>query len=219
MIHVFLVHEIPLMSNVLASALEDESDIQIVGSTTSVEAAIEKIKNEDVDVILASSRLPDQGSIRLINQMNEIDPSLDLVVIGVTENRQKVLNYVEAGASGYVSRESTIEDMIDAIRLAQQGKAIVPPHITAALMERLSEYAQIFSDLEMGVIESAGLTNRELEVLDLLGKNMTNKEIAEELVIELGTVKNHVHNILKKLNVTSRTEAATYLALIRKEAE
>lgn len=216
MIRVFLLHEMRLMCNVLASALEDESDIEIVGSATSFDDALEIIAHTDVDVILTSSKLPDQGSIRLIHKVQEINSSIDLIVIGLTETRERVLHYVEAGASGYVSKDSSIGDMISAIRLAQQGKAAVPPAITAALIERLTEYAQIFADLEMGVVESAGLTERELEVLGLLGKNMTNSEIADELVIEVGTVKNHVHSILNKLNVSSRSEAATYLALIRK---
>jgi DNA-binding NarL/FixJ family response regulator len=216
MINVFLVHEMPLISNVLASTLEDEPDIQVVGSATTAEEARLKIPKMDVDIILTSSRLPDQGSIQLIDEIKEEDPTTDLIVIGVTETRERVLQYVEAGASGYVAKDSTIEEMISTIQLAQQNKAIMPPHITAALMDRLSEYAEIFSDLEMGVVERAELTYREIEVLELLGKNMTNNEIADELVIEVGTVKNHVHSILQKLKVTSRQEAATYLALIRR---
>lgn len=73
----------------------------------------------------------------------------------------------------------------------------------------------MFADLETGVIESADLTSREVEVLELLGQNLTNQEIAERLVIEVGTVKNHVHSILNKLDVSTRDEAATYLALIK----
>jgi DNA-binding NarL/FixJ family response regulator len=73
----------------------------------------------------------------------------------------------------------------------------------------------MFADLETGIVENAGLTPRELEVLELLGQNLTNQEIAEHLVIEVGTVKNHVHSILDKLNVNTRDEAATYLALIK----
>jgi two-component system NarL family response regulator len=216
MINVLLVHEMPLMSNVIASALEDEREIQVVGSARNVEEALLKIQQDDIDVTLISSRLPDQGSLRLINAVKAQNPSVDLIVIGVTETRERVLRYVEAGASGYVAKDGTIEEMISAIQLAQQEKAIMPPRITAAMMDRLSEYAEIFSDLEISVVERAGLTNREMEVLELLGKNMSNYEIAEALVIEVGTVKNHVHSILDKLKVTSRHEAATYLALIRR---
>ena len=151
MINVFLVHEMPLMSSVLASTLEDEPDINVVGYATTAVEAIEKIVQEEVDVILTSSRLPDRGSIRLLKQINEKDPSLDLIVIGVTETREKVLHYIEVGASAYVGEDSTIEEMLSAIRMAEEGKALVPPEITAALMDRLAEYAQIFSDLEIGV--------------------------------------------------------------------
>jgi DNA-binding NarL/FixJ family response regulator len=216
MINILLVNETRLMCNVLASALEDAEDIQVIGCTTTVEEAFGKIKLDGVDVVLASTRLPDQGTFKLLELIREEEPSIDLVVIGVTETKERILQYVEAGASGFVAKNSTLEEMLKAIRLAHQGKAIIPPSITAALMERLAEYAEIFSDLEMGVIDSAGLTDRELEVLELLGKNKTNSEIAEELFIEVGTVKNHVHSILNKLNVSSRSEAATYLALIRR---
>jgi two-component system nitrate/nitrite response regulator NarL len=84
------------------------------------------------------------------------------------------------------------------------------------MMERLSDLAQMFSEIENSVTDDADLTSRELEVLELIGKGLTNQEISERLVIEVGTVKNHVHSILEKLNVSSRGEAAAYLAFIRK---
>jgi DNA-binding NarL/FixJ family response regulator len=83
-------------------------------------------------------------------------------------------------------------------------------------MERLSNLARMFSDVENNITDPTGLTGRELEVLELIGRGRTNQQIAEELVIEVGTVKNHVHNILDKLNVSSRGEAAAYLAFIKK---
>jgi DNA-binding NarL/FixJ family response regulator len=84
------------------------------------------------------------------------------------------------------------------------------------MMERLSDLAQMFSNVENSVTDSAGLTPRELEVLEQIGQGLTNQQIAEYLVIEVGTVKNHVHSILEKLNVSSRGEAAAYLAFIKK---
>jgi DNA-binding NarL/FixJ family response regulator len=83
-------------------------------------------------------------------------------------------------------------------------------------MERLSDLAQMFSDVENSVTDDAGLTSRELEVLELIGEGLTNQQISDQLIIEVGTVKNHVHNILDKLNVGSRGEAAAYLAFIKK---
>lgn len=216
MIHVLLVNEIRLMCNVLTAALENEPEIKVIGSATSVTEALETISREsDIDVVLVSTRLPDQGALRLTETITAQQPTVNVVVFGVTEKKERVLQYVEAGAIGYVLRDDTVQDMVAAIQAAQQGHALVSPHIAGALMERVSELAQMFSSLETGVVESAGLTSRELEVLKLLGENLTNQEIAERLVIEVGTVKNHVHSILNKLNVNTRDQAAAYLALIR----
>lgn len=215
MIQVLLVNEIRLMCNVLTAALKDEPNIRVVGCATSVDEAILRLEREQVDVVLISTRLPDQGAIRLTRIVTDIQPDIDVLVLGVTENKDHVLQYVEAGADGYILKDDTVEDLVEAIHAAQEGKALVSPKIAGALMERVSELADMFANLETGVVENAGLTARELEVLELLGKNMTNQEIADELVIEVGTVKNHVHSILNKLDVNSRNQAATYLALIK----
>ena len=164
-----------------------------------------------------NTRLPENGATALIHAMQNQDEDLHFVVVGISENRETILHYVEAGASAYVAKDSGIEDLLATIRLTDQNMAVLPPTITSALMERLTEYAEIFSDLEMGVIEKAGLTDRELEILGCLGKKLSNQEIADQLFIEVGTVKNHVHSILDKLKVNSRNEAATYLALIRQK--
>jgi DNA-binding NarL/FixJ family response regulator len=123
---------------------------------------------------------------------------------------------VEAGAAGYVLKDDSLEDLVKTVRAVQDDEVSVSPKIASAMMERLSDLAQMFSDIENSVTDEAGLTSRELEVLELLGDNMTNQQIADQLVIEVGTVKNHVHSILEKLNVSSRGEAAAYLAFIQK---
>jgi two-component system NarL family response regulator len=215
MINVLLVNEIRLMCNVLTAALEDEPDIRVVGCATSADEALEKFNYMDIDVVLVSTRLPERGALRLTETVTGDKPETDVLVLGVNEQKERVLQYVEAGAVGYVLKDDSVDDMVAAIQAAQKGKALVSPKIAGALMERVSELAGMFADLETGVVESAGLTPRELEVLELLGKNLTNDEIAEQLVIEVGTVKNHVHSILNKLNVSTRDEAATYLALIK----
>lgn len=215
MTRALLVNEIRLMCNVLAAVLEGEDDIQVIGCATSVNEAIDIINREKVDVVLVSTHLPEQGALHLTKAITNQNPTTDVLVLGVTERKEQVLQYVEAGAVGYIVKDDTVEDMLAAIRAAQKGKALVSPKIAAALMNRVSDLAGMFADLETGVMENAGLTSRELEVLECLGKNLTNQEIAERLVIEVGTVKNHVHSILSKLNVSTRDEAATYLALIK----
>jgi len=215
-IHILLVNEIRLMGNVIAAALEDEPDIRVVGCVTNPEEALEIVKDKVVDVALVSTRLPDQGAINLTSAIAELAPDTKVLALGLTEEKKRVLRYVEAGATGYVLKDDSLDELIETVRAAQDGEVFVSPKIAAAMMERLSNLAQMFSDVENSVTDDAGLTPREIEVLELLGQDLTNQQIADSLVIEVGTVKNHVHSILEKLNVSSRGEAAAYLAFIKK---
>jgi len=215
-IHILLVNEIRLMGNVITAALEDEPDIHVVGCVTNPEEALKIVQENRVDVALVSTRLPDLGALKLTNAITKIAPSTTVLALGLTEEKTRVLRYVEAGASGYILKDDSLDDLVSTVRAAQEGKVFISPQIAAAVLERLSELARMFSDVENNVTDPAGLTPREIEVLELIGKDMTNQEIADHLVIEVGTVKNHVHSILDKLNVSSRGDAAAYLAFIQK---
>jgi DNA-binding NarL/FixJ family response regulator len=204
------------MGNVIASALEDEPDIRVVGRVTNVDDALKLVQEIDVDVALVSTRLPDQGALKLTNAITGLAPDTKVLALGLTEEKKRVLRYVEAGATGYILKDDSLDDMIENVRAAVDDKVFVSPKIAAAMMERLSDLAQMFSDVENSVTDDAGLTPREIEVLELIGEGLTNQEISQQLVIEVGTVKNHVHSILDKLNVGSRGEAAAYLAFIKK---
>jgi DNA-binding NarL/FixJ family response regulator len=215
-INILLVNEIRLMGNVITAVLEDEPDIHVVASVTNIDEALKIVKENAVDVALVSTRLPDQGALKLTQAITELAPATKVLALGMTEEKKRVLRYVEAGAAGYVLKDDSLNDMIETIRAAEEGEVFVSPKIAAAMMERLSDLAQMFSDVENSVTDDADLTDRELEVLELIGEGLTNQQISERLVIEVGTVKNHVHSILEKLNVSTRGEAAAYLAFIKK---
>lgn len=215
-IHILLVNEFRLIGNVIVAALEDEPDIRVIGCVTSPDEALKIVQEELVDVALVSTRLSDQGALKLTSAITDVAPDTKVLALGLTEEKKRVLRYVEAGATGYILKDDSLEELIETVRAAQDGKVFVSPQIAAAMVKRLSDLAQMFSDVENSVTDTAGLTSREHEVLELIGKGHTNQEIADELVIEIGTVKNHVHSILDKLNVDSRGEAAAYLAFIKK---
>ena len=215
-INLLLVNEIRLMGNVIVAALEDEPDINVVGCVTTYDEALRIIHEREVDVALVSTCLPDHGGLRLTSAISEIAPSTKVLALGLTEEKKRVLRYVEAGASGYILKDDSLKDLIEIVRATQEGKVFVSPQIAAAMMERLSDLAQMFAGVENNLTDTTALTSRELEVLELISKGYTNQQIAQNLVIEVGTVKNHVHNILEKLNVSSRGEAAAYLAFINR---
>jgi DNA-binding NarL/FixJ family response regulator len=215
MINILIVHEFPLMCNIIASVLDDEADIKVIGCASGLEEAMMQVMQNEVDLVLVSTRLPNQETIRLTNLLMQKVPAVKVLILGITETRESVLEYIESGAAGYVVKESSLDDLLTTIRTVYAGKAVVSPEIAATLIQRVSEFARIFS--QTGVIppESLNLTSREFEVLELLSENLTNQEIAERLVIEMGTVKNHVHSILNKLGVSSRDDAGNLMALIK----
>jgi DNA-binding NarL/FixJ family response regulator len=197
---------------VTATVLEEERDMEVVGCVASTDRALTLAG--EADVVLISPRLPENGALALTQTLAEIQPELKILALGLTESQSWVLEFVEAGADGYVSRHDSVEDLLRRIRAAYKDRALVSPEIAAALMSRVAKYAQLFDEVEAGMHEQADLTPREREILELIGQGLTNQEIADCLVIEVGTVKNHVHSVLKKLDVSSREDAAAYLAFM-----
>jgi two-component system, NarL family, nitrate/nitrite response regulator NarL len=216
-IRVLLVIEVPLLGNIVASVLEDEPDIHVAGCVDSMEAALGFLGEDEIHVVVASIGLPAPGALALIRTIVERAPAVRVLALGLAEeNRNDVLRYIEAGAVGYILKDSSLKEFIDNIRLARRGEAQVSPKIAGALIERLSKLARMFSRVEHNLDGDARLTSREMEVLQFIGEGLTNQEIATRLVVEVGTVKNHVHNILEKLNVSSRDDAASCLAFIKR---
>ncbi len=211
MIRLLLVNEIRLICNVIAATLEDEADIQVVGTATTVERALELAPQ--ADIVLVGTNLPDGGALRLTQAIREAEFSVEVLVLGLAESKAEILQYVEAGAAGYVLKDDSVEILLRNIRSVYNGKTRVSPEIAAALMARVTELSQLFNEAA-AVPEAVELTPREQEVLQLIERDLSNQEIAEQLVIEVGTVKNHVHSILQKLNVSSRQDAAAYWAIV-----
>jgi len=214
---ILLVIEVPLIANIFASVLEDEADIKVAGCVATVQDALECIREQEVNVVLVSIGLPDQGALALTRAIVDHTPSTKVLVLGLSdEDKNDALRYIEAGAAGYVLKDSSFEEFVEIIRLTQKGEAQVSPKIAGAMMERLSNLARMFAGAENRIDGEVRLTSRELEVLEFISEGLTNQEIAARLVVEVGTVKNHVHSILEKLNVSSRDEAASYLTLIKR---
>jgi two-component system, NarL family, response regulator LiaR len=219
MIRILLVNEIQLISNVIAVALEDEPDIKVVGQATSVDDALAFIINNDVDVALVSTRLPDLGALQFTRSLSKSNSSIKVLILGLNEVKEQILPFIEAGAVGYLLKDDSVENMIECIRNAQENQAIVSPKMAAVLMSRVVELARLLSEIKPTGYENNGLTPREMEVLALIEKGCSNQEIADRLFIEVGTVKNHVHSILEKLEVGNRNDAAAYLSLIQENQE
>jgi DNA-binding NarL/FixJ family response regulator len=212
MIRVLIVHPTRLISSLLASILQAEEDIHVAGQFQSAATTLSELAVTSCHIALVAANLPDHGALRLTEQIAADYPDIKVLVFGLPEEKHIILQYVMAGASGYVLQEVAVERMFEHIRAAHAEKALVSPKIAAAFMQKLAEMSRIFAQTSLDPTKLAGLTPREMEVLTLMGEGLTNQEISKRLFIELGTVKNHVHNILRKLDVSSREMAAAHLS-------
>jgi DNA-binding NarL/FixJ family response regulator len=213
---VLVVIESRFMGDILTEILEDEPDIKVVGCASNIDQALKIIREKEVDVALVSIQLSNETALQLTSLIVETAPTIKVLVLGLMDNKHHVLKFIEAGAAGYILQDSSVDELINSVRLARNGEAQVSTKVAAAILERLSKMTKVFSRVDNYILEDNRLTQRELEVLGFISQGFTNQEIAAQLVVEVGTVKNHVHSIIKKLNVNNREEAATYVAFMKR---
>lgn len=217
MIRLLVVHPTRLVGSLYASVFDDKPNMEVVGQTTTVKDALDQVEKVSFDIVLASATLADNGALDLTKEISQNHPDIKVLIVGVPESKSAILQYVMAGASGYVLQDVTTDVLIKNVKAAQEDKALVSPAMAAAFMDHIAELAHISTGPYLQPGAYAELTPRELEVLELIGEGLTNQEIADQLYIEVGTVKNHVHNILKKLDVASREDAAAHLPFIKQD--
>jgi len=214
-IQMLVVSETQLICNVIKHVVENQKEMRVIGSTTHASDALAYVAEERCNLVLIHSQLSKNGALSLIQTLCLSHPWLKTMVFDLPKSRQVILPYLEAGAAGYILREDSVEEMVTKIRAVHEGQPVICPEITAALMNRVAELADYRHGLAVNMHTLVDLTRREREVLELLAQDLSNREIAQELVIEVGTVKNHVHSILKKLDVRSRRDATAYLPVLQ----
>lgn len=212
-INVLIVNEVRFVCDVITRALEDEPGIEVIATATTVEEALKHVPHSDV--VLVSTKLANHGAMDLTEQISSQYQETKVLAMGLSEKYTEIEQFIEAGADGIVHKDDSIDDLVDHIQASYEEKALLSPKVAYRLMSKVAEFAQLLDDVEIGIDEISKLTPREREILELIGKGYSNQEIADQLFIELGTVKNHVHSTLQKLNVNSRVDAAAYLALVK----
>jgi DNA-binding NarL/FixJ family response regulator len=206
-IRVMLVDDQELFRRGLDLVLRDEPDIEIVGEAGDGLAAIERAAELQPDVVMMDVRLPGVGGIEAARRIRNAQPATKVVMLTVSDDEEDLFGAIRAGASGYLLKEISIDEVADAVRAVVRGQALVTPSMATKLF---SEFNVLSRRVDAQHGTTPRLTDREVEVLRLVAKGMSNKEIATELVIAENTVKNHVRNILEKLQMRSRMEAAMY---------
>jgi DNA-binding NarL/FixJ family response regulator len=205
-IRVAVVDDQELFRRGLTMLLGVEDDIEVVGEAGDGVAATELASTAVPDVILMDVRMPKRSGIEACIAIKEAAPTARIIMLTVSDEEADLYDAVKNGASGYLLKDSSIDEVAQAVRVVADGQSLISPSMAIKLLDEFKQMSR--SDRQQ--VPTPRLTDRELEVLKLVAQGLNNREIAKRLFISENTVKNHVRNILEKLQLHSRMEAVMY---------
>jgi len=194
LIRVLIVDDHPVVRAGLTSLLRKESGLKVVGTAHNGEAGLDLIRRSSVDVVLLDLRMPKIGGISFLSILREIENSPAVLILSSYAYEEEIYRALKAGARGYLSKDASRAEIVTAINTVSAGGKYLSGEIAGRLAERESR---------------SSLSSREMEILEMVSKGLTNKEIARVLQISQYTVRNHINHISAKLEVGDRTEAVT----------
>jgi DNA-binding NarL/FixJ family response regulator len=204
-IRVFLLDDHEVVRRGLMQLLEAEADIEVVGEAATAAQARARIPALRPDVAILDVRLPDGDGVSVCRDIrSEIDPPPACLMLTSFSDDEALFDAIMAGASGYLLKQVTGNDLVGAIRRLADGESLLDPRLTAAVLERLRRGP------EQDDPRYASLTEQERRILDLIAEGLTNRQIAQRMFLAEKTVKNYVSGMLRKLGMERRTEAAVY---------
>jgi DNA-binding NarL/FixJ family response regulator len=203
-IKVLLADDKEVFREGLARLLEEQEQIEIVSQCSNGKQAIKGVKETKPDVVLIDTKISDCDSNEAMREIKESSPEVQVAILTDCENEQELFSAIESGATGYLLKDMKVDDLIKSVDLIAIGEVIVSPPLGEKLVGKFVSMRQKEPERQ------TGLTQQELEIVKLLAKGATNKEIAEALFITENTAKVHLKNILGKLGLRNRQQVAVY---------
>ncbi len=205
-LRVLVVDDHDLFRAGLRNLLEAQG-VNVVGEAENGETAIRLTSDLAPDVVIMDLNMPGAGGVETTRRLSSLAPLSRVVVLTISADEDDVMNAVMAGACGYLLKDSSMQELIAGIRAASEGESLISPQIAAKVLQRLRAQSK---DADAAETIRAELSDRELQVLKLIANGKDNAQIARELFISPKTVKNHISNILMKLQIENRIQAAVY---------
>ena len=208
-IRVLVVDDHALFRRGLEMVLIQESDIEVIGEAADGEAAVARAAELLPDVVLLDVRMPKGSGIEACAAIKDVAPSARIIMLTISDEEADLYEAIKAGATGYLLKEISIDEVAAAVRSVYDGQSLISPSMASKLLTEFALMAKRTNERN-NQVPAPRLTERELEVLKLVARGMNNRDIARELFISENTVKNHIRNILEKLQLHSRMEAVVY---------
>jgi DNA-binding NarL/FixJ family response regulator len=190
----------------IAAILDAQPDFKVVAAAEGADVGLAHLEQSKPHVVLMDASLENVSSHRVVESVRKCAPGTKVIVMDLLPAQQDVIEFIRAGASGFIVKDATVDDFVKTIRAVAQGANVVPSALTGTLLSHIAAQA-IIHDMSAAT-DAARMTGREREVTDLISEGLSNKEIAQRLNLATYTVKSHVHNILEKLALHSRLQIA-----------
>lgn len=203
-----LIDDNRLLREGIAAMIHAQPGFTVLAAFADVEEALKKVREAKPNVVLLDFGLEDHDSLSLTATVHTEVPAARVIIMGLLPVQEDVADYVRAGASGFIMKDASFEDFFTTIRAVAAGGEVLPQALTNSLFAQIARNVAGVNRTKM--MEGVRLTNRERQVIELLGEGLSNKEIATRLHIAVHTVKSHVHNVLEKLALRSRLEVAAF---------
>lgn len=207
-ITVVLIDDNHLLREGIAALMGSQPEFEVLSASADIDDALRKVRAATPDVVLIDIGLADHDTLNLTATVHREVAAARVIVMGLLPMHLDVPTFVRAGVSGFVMKDASFEDFLRTIRRVAAGDDVLPPALTHSLFSQIARNAD--GDDKMQRLESMRLTGREIQVVELLGEGLSNKEIGERLHVAVHTVKSHVHNVLEKLALHSRLEVAAF---------
>ena len=206
-IRLLLIEDNRLLREGITGIVQKEPDLQLLAASPNLVPTV-MLGQQKPQIVLLDQCLHDQDSLRVTQMVKKKVPEAKVIVMGLIPVKADVAEFVKAGASGFILKDSTVKDFLKTIRSVAAGKTVLPPQLTGSLFSQIAEDAGRHGKVRATDIR---LTRRQREIIDLIAEGLTNKEIAQRLHLATYTVKSHVHAILEKLALHSRLQVAAYV--------
>jgi len=206
-IRTMIVDDHALFRRGLEMVLDSEPDIELVGEAGDGEEAVRKAAESLPDVVLMDIRMPRISGIEACRGLKDVAPSAKIVILTISDEEEDLFEAIRAGASGYLLKDIPLDEVADTVRAVHGGQSLINPSMAGKLLTEFAALARRGEEERLQQVPAPRLTHREIQVLRLVARGMNNRDIAKELFISENTVKNHVRNILEKLQIHSRMEA------------
>lgn len=208
-IRLLVIEDNRLLREGLGALIKDQPDIKLVASFGDNKKILDKLDELKPDVVLLDLGLRSQYCLRAVKLISQAHPHIKVIVMDLVPSQSDVFEFVQAGTSGFILKDATIDDFITTIRTVAGGTKILPPPLTSSLFSTIVQYA-VRGILPASNGDGIRLTKREHEVMHLVAESLSNKEIASRLNLSTYTIKSHIHNILDKLSLHTRVQIANY---------